>query len=118
MSMFALYSNFGFQASWGLSEDERDIERLSNEGSADDDDGIDIDGDGAGFDFDLYGKSKKKARKIFVNFYNQDDFLDNEGDDDLFEFMRLFNPFKFRLPFRLPWWKRRRLRDYRCEDND
>ena len=91
----------------------------SNEGSAeDDDDGIDIDGDDAGFDFDLYGKSKKKARKIFVNFYNQNDFLDEEGDDDLFEFMRLFNPFKFRLPFRLPWWKRRRLRDYRCEDND
>ena len=116
MSMFALYSNFGFQASWGLSEDERDNPEDDNE--EEDDGDIDLDGDGDDFDFNLYSKSKKKARKIFVNFYNQNDFLDEEGDDDLFEFMRLFNPFKFRLPFRLPWWKRRRLRDYRCEDND
>jgi hypothetical protein len=116
MSMFALYSNFGFQASWGLSEDERDKPEDNNDG--DDEEELDLDGDGDDFDFDLYGKSKKKARKIFVNFYNQNDFLDAESEDDLFEFMRLFNPFKFRLPFRLPWWKRRRLRDYRCEDND
>ena len=115
MSMFALYSNFGFQASWGLSDAERDD---PGDDDDDDDNRTDIDGDDAGFDFNLYSKSKKKARKIFVNFYNQNDFLDEEGDDDLFEFMRLFNPFKFRLPFRLPWWKRRRLRDYRCEDND
>tara|TARA_R110002012_G_scaffold315603_1_gene529569 strand:- start:5752 stop:12882 length:7131 start_codon:yes stop_codon:yes gene_type:complete len=118
MSMFALYSNFGFQASWGLSEDERDKPEDDNEG--DDEEELDLDGDGDDFDFDLYSKSKKKARKIFVNFYNQNDFLDDEGagEDNLFEFMRLFNPFKFRLPFRLPWWKRRRLRDYRCEDNE
>tara|TARA_X000001382_G_scaffold126896_1_gene114039 strand:- start:255 stop:2147 length:1893 start_codon:yes stop_codon:yes gene_type:complete len=118
MSMFALYSNFGFEASWGLSEDERDKPEDQNEG--DDDDELDIDGDGDDFDFNLYSKSKKKARKIFVNFYNQNDFLEDEGanDDNLFEFMRRFNPFKFRLPFRLPWWKRRRLRDYRCDDNE
>jgi hypothetical protein len=118
MSIFALYSNFGFQASWGLSEDERD--KPEDDNDEEEEDELDLDGDGADFDFDLYNKSKRKARKIFVNFYNQNDFLDDDaaGEDDLFEFMRLFNPFKFRLPFRLPWWKRRRLRDYRCEDND
>ena len=117
MSMFALYSNFGFEASWGLSEDERDKPEDDND---EDEEETDIDGDGDDFDFNLYSKAKRKARKLFVNFYNKNDFLDNEaaGEDDLFEFMRLFNPFKFRLPFRLPWWKRRRLRDYRCEDND
>ena len=117
MSMFALYSNFGFEASWGLSEDERDKPEDDND---EDEEEVDVDGSGEDFDFNLYGKAKRKARKLFVNFYNKNDFLDNEaaGEDDLFEFMRLFNPFKFRLPFRLPWWKRRRLRDYRCEDND
>jgi hypothetical protein len=118
MSMFALYSNFGFEASWGRSEDERD--RPDNDADDEDDNDLDIDGDGDDFDFNMYSKSKKKARRIFVNFYNQNDFIDddNADQDSLFEFMRLFNPFKFRLPFRLPWWKRRRLRDYRCEDND
>jgi len=119
MSMFALYSNFGFEASWGRSEDERDRPEDNSDEDEDDND-LDIDGDGDDFDFNMYSKSKKKARRIFVNFYNQNDFIDddNADQDSLFEFMRLFNPFKFRLPFRLPWWKRRRLRDYRCEDND
>ena len=117
MSLFALYSNFGFQASWGLSEDQRN--KPENEDEEDEDE-LDLDGDGEEFGFELYDKSAKKARKIFVNFYNQNDFFDDENgsQDDLFNFMLNFSPFKFRLPFRLPWWKRRKQRRYRCEDND
>tara|TARA_R110000824_G_scaffold13896_3_gene59813 strand:+ start:5235 stop:12227 length:6993 start_codon:yes stop_codon:yes gene_type:complete len=114
MSLYTLYSNFGFQASWGVGE-EIDIDAQQDE---EDDDDFDFDGDGDEYDFNFYSKGKKKARKLFVNFYNQNDFLDDEnaGNDNIFEFMKLFNPFKFRLPFRLPWWKRRRKRDYRCPD--
>ena len=114
MSLYTLYSNFGFQASWGVGE-EIDIDAQQDE---EDDDDFDFDGDGDEYDFNFYSKGKKKARKLFVNFYNQNDFLDDEnaGNDNIFEFMKLFNPFNFRLPFRLSWWKLRRKRDYRCPD--
>jgi len=116
MSLFALYSNLGFQASWGLSEDERN--KPENEDEEDEDE-LDLDGDGEEFGFELYEKSRKKARKLFVNFYNQNDFFDDENasQDDIFNFMLNFSPFNFRLPFRLPWWIRRKQRRYRCEDN-
>jgi len=38
MSMFALYSNFGFEASWGRSEDERDRPEDDNDEDEDDND--------------------------------------------------------------------------------
>jgi hypothetical protein len=118
MSMFAIYSNFAFPASWGLGDDERENARDENEDEEDEDE-LDLDGDGTEFDFDFYEKARKRARRIFANYYDQDDFFDNEesGNDDIFNFMRNFNPFRFRLPFRIPWWKRRRRRDYRCDDN-
>jgi hypothetical protein len=118
MGMLALYSNMGFQASWGLGDDERVDPPEENE-EEDDDEELDLDGDGEEFDFDFYEKSRKTARRLFANFYDQNDFIDNEsaGDDDIFKFMLNFNPFRFRLPFRIKWWKRRRRRDYRCEDD-
>ena len=118
MGMIALYSNLGFQASWGLGDDEREDPPEENE-EEDDDEELDLDGDGEEFDFDFYEKSRKVARRLFANYYDQNDFLDNEsaGLDDIFSFMLNFNPFRFRLPFRIKWWKRRRRRDYRCEDD-
>ena len=118
MGMIALYSNFGFEASWGLGDDEREDPPEENE-EEDDDEELDLDGDGEEFDFDFYEKSRKVARRLFANYYDQDDFIDNEsaGEDDIFKFMLNFNPFRFRLPFRIKWWKRRRRRDYRCEDD-
>ena len=118
MGMLALYSNMGFQSSWGLGDDERVDPPEENE--EDDDEELDLDGDGEEFDFDFYEKSRKTARRLFANFYDQNDFIDNEsaGLDNIFDFMLNFNPFRFRLPFRIKWWKRRRRRDYRCEDNE
>ena len=87
MSMFALYSNLGFQASWGLGDDERNDP--PDENDEEDDEELDLDGDGEEFDFDFYEKSRKRARRIFANFYDQNDFFDNEGagNDDIFDFI-------------------------------
>jgi hypothetical protein len=80
------------------------------------DEDVSIDGDGEDFEFNIFQKAKKKSRKLFVNFYNQDDFFDDESanEDNLFEFMRLFNPFRFPIPRIIPWWRRRKRAKARC----
>lgn len=134
MSMLALYSNFSFMASWGLGSGERDEPPEVPYGTDPDDvgalrgvkilfqalfspdDDISGDGDGDEFEFSIFKKTKKNARKIFVNLYNQNDFYDDEASsqDDLFEFMKLFNPFKFPAPPFLSWWQKRKRSDVRC----
>ena len=104
-------SNYAWEASWGLGQNERVVETFEDyeepPGNAfaklrvlfksffskDEDVGIDVDGED--FEFNIFQKAKKKSKKLFVNFYNQDDFFDDEAanEDNLFEFMRLFNPF-------------------------
>ena len=136
LSTLALYSNYAWEASWGLGQNERVVETFEDYEEPPDgglraafakikvlfksffskDEDVGIDGDGEDFEFNIFQKAKKKSRKLFVNFYNQDDFFDDEAanEDNLFEFMRLFNPFKFPVPRIIPWWRRRKRSKARC----
>ena len=138
LSTLALYSNYAWEASWGLGQNERVVETSEDYEEPPDgdrgvraalrkikvlfksffkrDEDVSIDGDGEDFEFNIFQKAKKRSRKLFVNFYNQDDFFDDEAanEDNLFEFMRLFNPFKFPIPRIIPWWRRRKRAKARC----